>query len=244
MTREIGVVMRKELREVGLEGGGTGRFGRLTPFIGVIVAGIVLPLNLGVRFVTPAIMMGLGVILPLLFVLPIVADSFAGERERHTLETLLATRLPDRAILFGKLAAIVLFALGMSTLSLAIGFATVNIAHPEARPLLVSLRLIGGVLLEGILAATLIAALGLLISLGAATVRQAQQRVSMMILLPMLIPVFVTRTPESIRGPIRELFVSGRLTPMELVLGVLVAVDAVLLYLSMLRFRRSRLVLA
>ena len=26
MTREIGVVMRKELREVGVEGGGTGRY--------------------------------------------------------------------------------------------------------------------------------------------------------------------------------------------------------------------------
>jgi ABC-2 type transport system permease protein len=244
MTREIGVVMRKELREIGLEGGGSGRFGRITPFIGVIVAGVILPINLGVRFVTPAIMMALGVILPLLFVLPIVADSFAGERERHTLETLLATRLPDRAILFGKLAAIVVFALAMSALSLAIGFATVNIAHPEARPLLASPGLIGGLLLESTLAATLIAAFGLLISLGAATVRQAQQRVSMVILLPMLIPVFVTRTPESVRAPIRELLASGRLTPMELVLVILVVVDALLVYLSMLRFRRSRLVTA
>jgi ABC-2 type transport system permease protein len=244
MTREIGVVMRKELREVGLEGGGTGRFGRVTPFIGVIVAGIVLPLNLGVRFVTPGVMMALGMILPLLFVLPIVADSFAGERERHTLETLLATRLPDKAILFGKLAAIVVFAIAMSALSLAIGLATVNIAHPEARPLLVSLAVIGSLLLESILAATLVSAFGLLISLGAATVRQAQQRVSMVILLPMLIPVLVTRIPESVRGPIRDLLASGRLTPMRLLLGILVVLDAVLLYVSMLRFRRSRLVTA
>jgi len=242
MTREIGVVMRKELREVGLEGGGTGRFGRITPFIGVMVAGIVLPLNLGVRFVTPGVMMVVGMILPLLFVLPIVADSFAGERERHTLETLLATRLPDKAILFGKLAAIVVFALAMSALSLGIGFAAVNIAHPEARPLLASPLLIGGLLVESILAATLISAFGLLISLGAATVRQAQQRVSMVILLPMLIPVFLTRLPESMRGAIRGLFVSGHLTPMRLLLGVLLVVDVVLLYLSMLRFRRSRLV--
>jgi ABC-2 type transport system permease protein len=244
MMREIGVVMRKELKEVGIEGGGSGRFGRVTPFIGVIVAGIVLPLNFGVRFVTPGIMMVLGLILPLLFVLPIVADSFAGERERHTLETLLATRLPDKAILFGKVAAIVAFALAMSALSLAIGFATVNIAHPEARPLLVSPVLIGGVLMESILAATLVSAFGLLISLGAATVRQAQQRVSMVILLPMLIPVFVTRIPESMRAPIRDLLASGRLTPMRLLFGVLVVADAVLLYLSMLRFRRSRLVTA
>ena len=32
-----------------------------------------------------------------------IVDSFAGERERHTLETLLASRLSDSAILFGKI---------------------------------------------------------------------------------------------------------------------------------------------
>lgn len=35
-------------------------------------------------------------------VLPAAADSFAGERERHTLETLLATRASDRSIVLGK----------------------------------------------------------------------------------------------------------------------------------------------
>jgi hypothetical protein len=66
----------------------------------------------------------------------------------------------------------------------------------------------------------------------------------MVILLPMLIPVLVTRIPESVRGPIRDLLASGRLTPMRLLLGILVVLDAVLLYVSMLRFRRSRLVTA
>ena len=41
--------------------------------------------------------------LPLLVVGVMIPDSFAGERERKTLETLLSSRLPDRAILFGKL---------------------------------------------------------------------------------------------------------------------------------------------
>src|SRR5512137_949446 len=39
------------------------------------------------------------------------ADSFAGERERHTLETLLATRLSDRDIFLGKVLAIVIYSL-------------------------------------------------------------------------------------------------------------------------------------
>ena len=86
MTREIVVVMRKELKEVGSEGSG-GRRGRFTPLVGVAVAGILFPLNFGVRYVHAEVQIIMGLMLPVLFVLPIVADSFAGERERHTLET-------------------------------------------------------------------------------------------------------------------------------------------------------------
>ena len=52
--------------------------------------------------------------LPTVLVSITVADSFAGERERHTLETLLASRLPDRAILVGKLGVSVIFAWGIT----------------------------------------------------------------------------------------------------------------------------------
>ena len=126
MTREIGVVMRKELKEIGSEGSG-GRRGRLTPLVGVAVAGILFPLNFGTRYVQTDVMLVMGLMLPVLFVLPIVADTFAGERERHTLETLLATRLPDQAILFGKLGAIVVYAFVLTALSLAMGLTSVNI---------------------------------------------------------------------------------------------------------------------
>ena len=36
-----------------------------------------------------------------------IADGIPGERERHTLETLLASRLSDRSILLGKVMAAV-----------------------------------------------------------------------------------------------------------------------------------------
>lgn len=242
MTREIAVVMRKELKEVGSEGGG-GRRARLTPLIGVAVAGVFFPLNFGVGYVRPDVLIVMGVILPVLFVLPIVADAFAGERERHTLETLLATRLPDKAILFGKLAAIVAYAFVLTTVSFAIGLTTVNLAHPEARPLLVAPSLFAGVLLVSILAATLMTGIGLLISLGAATVRQAQQRVSLILLLPMLLPAIVSKLPMTIRGSMQQ-FVTGRLTLMEIVLALLVLLDAAVLYASMRRFRRARLIIA
>ncbi|MDF2773859.1 MAG: type transporter [Geminicoccaceae bacterium] len=240
MMREIGVVMRKELKEMGVEGGG--RRGRLTPIVGVIVAGVVLPLNFGVKYVLPGTMMAMGVILPLLFVLPIVADTFAGERERHTLETLLATRLPDHAILFGKVAAIVGYAFVLSVVALILGVVAVNVAHPEARPLLAPALTYATTLVEIVLAATLMTGIGVLISLGAPTVRQAQQRFSMVLLVPMLIPAMVGGMPAGLRDSIREALGSGRITATQLVLAVLLVLNAVVLGISMQRFRRSRLI--
>jgi ABC-2 type transport system permease protein len=240
MMREIGVVMRKELKEMGVEGGG--RRGRLTPIVGVIVAGVVLPLNFGVKYVLPGTMMAMGVILPLLFVLPIVADTFAGERERHTLETLLATRLPDHAILFGKVAAIVGYAFVLSVVALILGVVAVNVAHPEARPLLAPALTYATTLVEIVLAATLMTGIGVLISLGAPTVRQAQQRFSMVLLVPMLIPAMVGGMPAGLRDSIREALGSGRITATQLVLAVLLVLNAVVLGISMQRFRRSQLI--
>lgn len=240
MMREIGVVMRKELKEMGVEGGG--RRGRLTPIVGVIVAGVVLPLNFGVKYVLPGTMMAMGVILPLLFVLPIVADTFAGERERHTLETLLATRLPDHAILFGKVAAIVGYAFVLSVVALILGVVAVNVAHPEARPLLAPTLTYATTLVEIVLAATLMTGIGVLISLGAPTVRQAQQRFSMVLLVPMLIPAMVGGMPAGLRDSIREALGSGRITATQLVLAILLVLNAVVLGISMQRFRRSRLI--
>src|SRR5580692_1469689 len=67
--------------------------------------------------------------LPLFFLLAIVADSFAGERERHTLETLLATRLSDGAILTGKLLAAVLFIWGVLLFAVTIGIASATMMN-------------------------------------------------------------------------------------------------------------------
>lgn len=240
MMRETGVVMRKELKEMGVEGGG--RRGRLTPLIGLLVAGVFFPLNFGARYVLPETMMVMGMLLPALFVLPIVADTFAGERERHTLETLLATRLPDRAILFGKLAAIVGYAFVLSAVALVLGIIAVNVAVPEARPLFASPATYATTLVEIVLVATLLTGIGVLISLGAPTVRQAQQRFSMILLVPMLIPAIVGGMPAALREPLRELLGSGRFTPAQLLFAILLVMNAIVLLVSMQRFQRARLI--
>lgn len=63
----------------------------------------------------------------------IVADSFAGERERQTLETLLTSRLSDHAIVIGKIVAVVIFAVVLLILDLAPGIVVVasGAAGPE-----------------------------------------------------------------------------------------------------------------
>src|SRR5215207_5614395 len=69
-------------------------------FFLAVFAGL-LPLQAGERWVDSPLSVANLVFVPLFFVLTVIADSFAGERERHTLDTLLASRLTDRAILFG-----------------------------------------------------------------------------------------------------------------------------------------------
>src|SRR5436309_9767960 len=103
MDRDIATVFWKEWKEIVLEraSGGSG----LRPLVMVGLVGIVVPLRVGAeRYLGPQSLVGL-IVIALAAVLAVVPDAFAGERERHTLETLLASRLTDRAILFGKLAA-------------------------------------------------------------------------------------------------------------------------------------------
>ena len=106
MIADVLTVAWKEWREL-LQLGGSHRGGRFSLVILVLVFGVFLPFQSGAEWVeSPATVFYWGWV-PLMLVSGAVADSFAGERERHTLETLLASRLPDRAILLGKMAAAV-----------------------------------------------------------------------------------------------------------------------------------------
>ena len=64
---------------------------------------IYLPLQARDAWVNGPIPLVPATLMPVMLVGLTIADSFAGERERHTLPTLLASRLSDRAILIGKI---------------------------------------------------------------------------------------------------------------------------------------------
>ena len=138
MLADVLTMVWKEWKELLLSRGGIR--GGLISTVGIPLGmlGIYLPWQNGPEWVTTPLLPVAWSWLPLLLVGALVADSFAGERERKTLETLLASRLSDRAILLGKIAALVGYGWGLALGSLVLGTITVNLAHRQDTMLLPS----------------------------------------------------------------------------------------------------------
>src|SRR5712691_3799936 len=100
----------------------------IRPLFVVGIMGIYLPLQFGPQWVdlTP-IGMVLLLWIPFINIIGFIGDVIAGERERHTLETLLASRMPDRAILLGKVIVTVAYVWGMALIGLLLGSLVVNL---------------------------------------------------------------------------------------------------------------------
>jgi len=234
----------KEWREFILLGGSL-RGGRISLVILLGLFGVFLPFQAGAEWVTsPATLFYWGW-LPLMLVAGAVADSFAGERERHTLETLLASRLPDRAILFGKVLAAVTYGWGIVMAMLFLSLVTVNLTARAGHLLLFPWRFAVGAPLLAWLGAGLAATAGVLVSLRAATVRQAAQTLNVGILLLIFVPVLgVQALPTAWKAQagawLASIGVDGILWTATAALALL---DLLLLAVAMARFQRSRLIL-
>lgn len=244
MIADIWTVFWKEWRELLLlYGSQRGTVVRLL-FSGVII-GVVLPLQLGKFWVNSPVAVGLAGWLPFILVAAIIADSFAGERERHTLETLLASPLSDQAILLGKVGTAVSYGWGYTMLVLLMGLVTVNVFHGEGELLLYRAPVALGAVTLAFLSALLAASVGILVSLRAATVRQAQQQLSLAFVVLALIPSLgSTLLPAQLMVSLFSSLKNTATTQFVfMLLIVLFAVDLGLLLVAMSRFRRSRLIL-
>lgn len=211
----------------------------------VVVFGVFIPVQRGRAWLTSGVPFLNATLFPATLALGVVADSFAGERERHTLETLLASRLSDRAILLGKFTAIVGYVWGLTVASLLAAALTVNVAEPVGGPAFYPARLLVSGLLFGALSAGLAAGAGILISLRAATVRQAAQELTIgLMVVVFLVVVAAGALPDgwkrALTDTVREL---GATTVLLLAGAALLVVDGVLLAIAVLRFRRTRLLL-
>jgi ABC-2 type transport system permease protein len=245
MNADFATVLWKEWKEIVLERSGSGA-GRFRPLFLIAVLGIFVPFRMGPeRFFSAA-----GLLMPTFFsaivITAVIADSFAGERERNTLETLLATRLSDRAILFGKIGASIAYGWFISLACILAGAITVNAVnwhgqifmfHDTASWLIL---LFGPPLVGGVIATA-----GVLVSLHAATVRAAQQTLSIGIgVLFMAIVFGGSMLPAEWKAEFGRILYTWSPTSLVLAaLGVLLVVDLALLLASMARFQRSKLVL-
>jgi ABC-2 type transport system permease protein len=156
----------------------------IQPLVVVIMFGVFTPLLAGRLWLDYPIVQWLWSWMPLAMSAGMVADTFAGERERDTLEALLASRLPDRAIVLGKVTAVAAYGWSVTLICWLAGWIAVRLAFDAAYASAVpnpSLVLAWPFVLSG-LAAWLVACVGVLISLRAQSVRQAQQLMSVAML--------------------------------------------------------------
>ena len=243
MLNDIATVMWKEIKELPYLRGGFrgGKFGML---IFVFVFGVYMPLQTGREWVTSPLVLAYWAWVPFLLVSSVIADSFAGERERHTLETLLASRLSDRAILFGKIAAGIAYGWGLTMGCILIGLIAVNIVHGKGELLLFPANIGLGVLSLTFLIAMLASGLGVLISLRSATVRQAQQTFSIAFFL-LFIPVFALPMlpPEWQARLVSGLMQADVNTILLGAVGLLLLLNAALVLAALKRFQRAKLIL-
>jgi ABC-2 type transport system permease protein len=231
MIADIWTMIWKESREV-LGQSGRKRSTALGFFI-MVVYGVILPWQVGIGWVTTPI-----------------ADSIAGERERHTLETLLASRLSDRAILLGKIGAIVSHAWIVTQIVMLIALVSSNIRFWEGQVSFYRAEVMLSGLGLSLLAASLVSTVGVLISLPASSVKQAQQTFGLAVFVLAWAPILALQVlPDEWRTHLRQmlkvLVESGAdLTqPILIIAAAVVVLTAGFLVVAMYRFQRAQLLL-
>lgn len=230
---DLWAMIWKEAKDSLLQGG---REAWVRPLIMIGFLGLFLPWQLKQSWLalSPAAML-LILALPFLFIFLFVGDAIAGERERHTLETLLASRISGRAILLGKTVVMAGTAWGMALLSLLLGLLSANLASGQGRwAFYGSFGLLVEALTLCLLTSLLATSVGVLISLRSATVRQAQQRVMVVMLVLLVgVAVVVAVLPKQAVSALsaEEIWL--------IALVVLAVLDTIVLGVLRVRFRRS-----
>jgi ABC-2 type transport system permease protein len=186
---DIGLVIRKEWKEIFLQRGGL-RGGFFNLAIMLFLLGVMMPLQSGPEWLRNPLIPLAWSWMPVMLTMNMVVDAFAGERERHTLETLLSSRLSGRAIVLGKLFAAVLYGWIVAEGGILLATITINLANPGSAWIFYPPVIFFGCLLLPLLASAWMAGLGILISLRASSVRQASQQLSIALMAFFVLPMF------------------------------------------------------
>ena len=247
MAHDIFTVMWKEWKEL-LQFQGSSRSGLIGLLVMIAIFGIVMPIQWGTMWVESGASLTLWLIIPMMLAATIIADTFAGERERHTLETLLASRLSDRAILLGKLSAAVIFEWVITQLVFLVALIPTNILHARGELILYTPAVALSGMLLSLLIACLVSMVGIMVSLRSSTVKQAQQKLGLSVfviayLVPMAVVYGLKYVPDGIRERVLAPFLSGDVAlPVLIVSGILAVVTLLLYAVTKSRFQRTRLI--
>jgi ABC-2 type transport system permease protein len=212
-----------------------------------ILLSVIFPIQMGKDWLVSGMNLAVAVIIPMLFVGTSIPDSFAGERERNTLPTLLASRLSDRVIFIGKISISILFGWLMTLLFVALSTIAVNIATWDGQIAFYSPALLIGNVTISFLMAVITAGAGVLFSLRASTVQQAQQTLMAVMLIPLLlvqVVVFVLLASQTGRDRLHEM--TTIITIEQIVITatlLLLVLAAFILWAASRQFKREKLIL-
>lgn len=243
MIADILTVAGKELREVLAFGDTRGR-SKYSLLVLLVIFGVVIPMQNGREWVTSPINIMVWGWMPFLWVSGIVADLFAGERERHTLEALLATRLSDQSILFGKLLAALTYGFTLTWVIMIVSLITVNVGFRDGGLLFYPLELFAGALVFSLLISGLSGCIGVLVSLRAGSVRQAQQMMSAGMLILFLPFLFFQFIPRAWLNSAETMLQNAQPVQIAVWLALfLLGVELILITIARRLFQRSKLIL-
>jgi ABC-2 type transport system permease protein len=244
MIGDITTVMTKEWREFFVSGGSR-RTGLVFLLIVLAIFGLYLPYRAGpVLISSPWIVVLYAFVLPVLLMSNIIADAIAGERERHTLETLLASRLSDRAIILGKLGAAVGYSVALAVVTALVGMVAANLQGGGSFQVY-SFGVFASIVAFALLLSFLYASFGVLVSLRANTVRQAQLTMGVAMLVIYLLPILIYGTlSDTTRQQFLDWIASANWATVAYSAAVLILIDIIAIAVVILRFQRSRLILS
>jgi ABC-2 type transport system permease protein len=243
MIVDILTVAFKELREIFTFGDVRGR-SKFSLLVLIVIFGVVIPLQNGREWVTSPANAMVWAWMPFLWVSGVVADLFAGERERHTLEALLATRLSDQAILFGKLLAAMAYGFILTWVIMLASIVTINVSSGGGGLLFYSPLITLAALVFSILISGLSASIGVLVSLRAGSARQAQQMMSAGMLVLFLPFMLIQYVPVEWLRYLEEIATTTSPVQIAFYLAmVLVIIEGILIAIAMRLFQRSKLIL-
>lgn len=171
-------------------------------------------------------------IIPIMASSVIASDSFAGEKERKTIEALLATPISDSELMLGKMLVSFLPALAITVISFAVYTAVVDIVAFKHFGRLLLPNFNWFLLIFGLSPAVSLASIGLTVIISAKVkgFREAQQ-ISVLLLLPILGLLFAQVSGALIFGP----------AVIGILIGIFAAIDFIMFRMGVRIFRREEI---